>query len=140
MKITKILSLVLALVLALSLFSCFAPKNLGALWENATYTADKTLGKGEKTLYVEVIAGETAITFTIKTDKDTVGAALAEHDLIAGEESAYGLYVKTVNDILADYDIDGSYWGFYKNGEMMMSGVDTTEFTSGDHFELKYEK
>ena len=140
MKLTRILSLALALVLALSLFSCFAPKNLDALWENATYTTDKTLGKGEKTLYVEVIAGETAITFTIKTDKNTVGEALAEHELIAGEESAYGLYVKTVNGILADYDIDQSYWGFYKNGEMMLSGVDTTEFTSGDHFELKYEK
>lgn len=140
MKLTRILSLALALVLALSLFSCFAPKNLDALWENATYTTDKTLGKGEKTLYVEVIAGESSITFTIKTDKDTVGAALSEHDLIAGEESAYGLYVKTVNGILADYDIDQSYWGFYKNGEMMLSGVDTTEFTSGDHFELKYEK
>ena len=140
MKLTRILSLALALVLALSLFSCFAPINFDELWQEAIYKEDKEFGTGAKTLAVEVIAGEFSVTFTIHTDKDTVGAALAEHDLIAGEESAYGLYIKTVNGILADYDIDQSYWGFYKNGEMMLSGVDTTEFTSGDHFELKYEK
>ena len=41
--------------------------NNSALWVDAIYTEDTTLGTGAKTLLVEVIAGETAITFTIKT-------------------------------------------------------------------------
>ena len=141
MKITKSLSLALILLLAFSLLSCFAPeKDIDALWVDALYTEDTTLGTGAKTLLVEVIAGETTVTFTLKTDKQTVGDALMEHYLLAGEEGAYGLYVKRVNGILADYDIDQSYWGFYKNGEMMLVGVDGQTFASGDHYELKYEK
>ena len=140
MKITKLLSLALLLILAFSLFSCFAPVNYDELWQDAIYKTDKTLGTGQKTVLVEVIAGEHSVTFTIKTDKQTVGEALEEHGLIEGEESAYGLYVKKVNGILADYDIDQSYWGFYKNGEMMLVGVDGQTFADGDHYELKHEK
>ena len=50
--------------------------------------------------------------FEIHTEKETVGEALVELGLIAGEESEYGLYVKTVNGITADYDKDGVYWRF----------------------------
>ena len=38
--------------------------------------------------------------------------------------------------MLADYDVDQTYWGFYQNGEYMMTGVDTTEFADGDQYEL----
>ena len=31
-------------------------------------------------------------------------------DLIAGDEGEYGLYVKTVNGITADYETDGMYF------------------------------
>ena len=89
---------------------------------------------------MEVVAGESSVTFTIHTDKETVGAALIEHNLIEGDAGAYGLYIKKVNGILADYDVDQSWWGFYKNGEMMMTGVDMTAFEDGDHYELKYER
>lgn len=139
MKQTRILSLFLILVLALSFVACAQP-DLGELWTDATYKKDKTFGSGAKTIEVEVIAGESSVTFTLHTDKETVGAALIEHNLIEGDEGAYGLYVKKVNGILADYDVDQSWWGFYKNGEMMMTGVDMTAFEDGDHFELKYEK
>ena len=140
MKLKRLLSLALLLTLALSLLSCFAPINFDELWQDATYKTDKEFGNGAKTVAVEVIAGEYSVTFTIHSDKETVGEALQEHGLIEGEEGAYGLYVKRVNGILADYDIDQSYWGFYKNGEMMLVGVDGQTFASGDHYELKYEK
>ena len=110
------------------------------LWKDAVYRTDKTFGNGSKTVYVEVKIGDESITFTVKTDKATLGEALTEHSLIEGEQSAYGLYVKKVNGVTADYDIDKSYWGFYKNGEYMMSGVDTTNISDGEHYELVYEK
>ncbi len=139
MKQTRLLSLFLVLVLALSFVACAQP-DLGELWTNATYKTDKTLGNGAKTIEVEVSAGESSVTFTIHTDKETVGDALMEHNLVEGDAGAYGLYIKKVNGILADYDVDQSWWGFYKNGEMMMTGVDMTAFEDGDHYELKYEK
>ena len=77
--------------------------------------------------------------FEIHTDKTTVGEALLEHGLIEGEESSYGLYVKTVNGITADYDIDQTYWAFYINEEMAMSGVDTTDVEEGAMYSFKVE-
>lgn len=139
MKQTRLLSLFLVLVLALSFVACAQP-DLGELWTDATHKQNKTFGSGSKTIEVEVVAGESSVTFTIHTDKETVGAALIEHNLIEGDAGAYGLYIKKVNGILADYDVDQSWWGFYKNGEMMLTGVDMTAFEDGDHYELKYER
>lgn len=110
------------------------------VWENAVYLKDTELGEGEKTVLVEVKAGEQSVTFTVNTDETTLGAALLEHNIIAGEDGPYGLYIKVVNGITADYDVDQSYWGFYKNGEYMMTGVDVTEFADGEHYELVYTK
>ncbi len=78
--------------------------------------------------------------FTIYTEKEMVGEALLEVGLIAGEEGQYGLYVKTVNGITADYDIDGTYWAFYVNGEYASSGVDTIPITEGETYCFKVEK
>ena len=102
-----------------------------AIWNSATYTKDAELGEGSKTFMFKVDADGYAITFTIHTNETTVGAALLALNLIEGEDSQYGLYVKKVNGITADYDVDGTYWSFYENGEYAMSGVDTTNITDG---------
>ncbi len=131
---------VVALSFVLCLVSCNEKIDAEGLWENATYRSDKEFGKGEKTVEVEVKVEEQSVTFTIHTDADTLGDALLEHELIAGEDSQYGIYVKSVNGIVADYDVDKSYWGFYQNGEYLMSGVDTTAIVGGEHFEIVYSK
>lgn len=77
--------------------------------------------------------------FKISTDKKTVGEALMDVSLIAGEDSQYGLYVKTVNGQTLDYDTDGKYWAFYVNGEYATSGVDTTEIKAGETYSFKAE-
>ena len=78
--------------------------------------------------------------FEITTTKTTVGAALLEAGLIEGEESEYGLYIKSVNGIVADYETTGTYWSFYINGEYAMTGVDQTDITEGTSYMLKVEK
>ena len=78
--------------------------------------------------------------FEIHTDQKTVGDALLEQNLIEGDESDYGLYVKTVNGITADYDTDGSYWAFYVNGEYAQTGVDSTPVEEGSTYSFKVEK
>ncbi len=77
--------------------------------------------------------------FEIHTDKQIVGDALSELGLIEGEESEYGLFVKTVNGITADYDKDGVYWAFYINGEYASTGVDSTAITEGDSYSFRVE-
>ena len=133
------ISLILAIILVISSVAC-NKVDATSLWENATYLNDTELGEGNKTLTVEVKVEENSVVFTIHTDKKTVGDALIEHDLIAGDEGAYGLYVKVVNGITADYDIDQSYWAFYIDGEMAMTGVDGTDITEGTAYQLVYAK
>lgn len=81
---------------------------------------------------------ETAI--TVKTDKKMVGEALLDEKIVEGDMGDYGLYVKKVNGIAADYDVDQTYWAFYINGEYAMTGVDTTEITEGSTYMMKVEK
>jgi hypothetical protein len=100
-----------------------------------------TLGTGE-TEFPLIIADQdgTEIRITVRTDKTVVGEALQELGLLEGEEGPYGLYVKVVNGIRADYDKDKVYWAFYINGDYAVSGVDVTEICAGDEYALRVEK
>ena len=134
------LLLLTAFLLIVCAVSCGNKVEKTGLWESATYLGDKEFGKGKNTAIVEVKAEDQMVTFTIHTDKETVGAALLEHELIAGEDGAYGLYIKKVNGITADFDVDQSYWAFYINGEYAMTGVDTTKINEGEIYQLAYTK
>jgi hypothetical protein len=135
----SIAALLLALVFVNALISCdlFAEKDL---WADATYTEDMTFGEGATTVVVEVKVQDKKVAFTLNTDKTTVADALLEHGLIAGDEGEYGLYVKVVNGITADYDVDASYWLLYIDGSYAMTGVDSTEITAGTVYTLEYTK
>ena len=131
----KTVSMLLALACLLALVGCGTTAPTG-LWENATYQEDTALGEGAKTLTVVVEAEEKAVTFTVKTDAETVGDALVEHQLLKGEEGPYGLYVKQVNGMTADFDADQTYWAFYIDGEYATAGVDTTAIEEGVTYQL----
>lgn len=94
----------------------------------------------EKTFTLLVVDGTGAETsFEITSSKKTVGEALMDEKLLEGEQGEYGLYVKAVNGITADYDVDGTYWCFYINGEYAMTGVDQTEIEDGGSYMFKVE-
>lgn len=80
--------------------------------------------------------------FQHDTDAQFLRQALEEIEgiKIEGEESATGLYVKTINGVTADYNVDKSYWAFYVNEEYCQSGVDTQKVTDGDIFKIVYTK
>ena len=78
----------------------------------------------------------TAASFEIHTDAETVGEALLALELIEGEVGDYGLYIKSVNGITADWDTEQAYWAFYVNGEYAQTGVDTTPVMEGAAYEL----
>lgn len=83
---------------------------------------------------------ETVVRVFPEKGTKTVGEALLKAELIAGDDSEYGLYVKTVNGVTADFDKDGSYWAFYINGEYAQTGVDQTEIEKGSEYSFKIEK
>lgn len=100
----------------------------------------KVVGEGETSFVFSVIDAEGQETyFDVYTDKTTVGEALLDCGLIAGDQRDYGLYVKTVNGITLDYDKDGKYWAFYVNGGYAATGVDLTQITAGEAYCFKAE-
>ena len=122
----SVLCMVLIVAMALSMTAC---TNNSADDANA---GQQQVQVAEKSFTFEVVDkdGNTE-TFSITTDKTTVGEAMQEHGLLEGEESEYGLYVKKVNGILSDYDVDQTYWGFYIDGEYALTGVDSTNIEEG---------
>jgi len=99
------------------------------------------IGEGGTTFLFAVTDAEGVVAwFNVSTDETIVGAALLETALIEGEDGAYGLMVKSVRGLRADFDLDGAYWAFYVDGAYAMSGVDSTTITAGEVYELRYEK
>lgn len=159
-KLTKkllslILSIMLIVAMAFSMTACGGnnqekpnTENVGSNTEDGTQLEDTqgdsavtVLGEGATVFAFVVVDGEGNETaFEIHTDKTIVGEALLELELIEGEVGDFGLYVKTVNGITADYDVDQTYWAFYVDGEYAMTGVDATEIEEGATYSFKVEK
>lgn len=133
----------MALIVAMALFASGCGSKGGDTpsgTEQTVYTDGSKLGEGSVQFSFTVAdkdGNETHL--EIHTDKDTIGDALLELGLIAGDEREYGLYVKTVNGITADYDTDGVYWAFYIDGEYAMTGVDSTPVTADASYAFKVE-
>jgi hypothetical protein len=139
-QIKSVVALLLCALCLVCFVACADKVDAVGVWENATYLSDKEFGEGAKTIEVEVKVEEQSATFTIHTDAKTLGEALLAHKLIEGEDGPYGLYVKKVNGMLADYDVNQRYWAFSKGGVDLLSGVDMTEIADGEHYEITYAK
>ncbi|MBE6582338.1 MAG: DUF4430 domain-containing protein [Ruminococcaceae bacterium] len=128
-KLKRILSVLLVLALTAAACMSFAGcKKPTGNNDEKTITVTVVDDKGEKTV------------FTITTNSPNLRGALEQEKLVEGDESEYGLYVKVVNGLRADYDKDGAWWGFYKDGKQLPSGIDDTVISDGDKYEIKYEK
>ena len=120
----KLLLLALALVVILAV--------LGGL-----YLANRPqIAAGAKQINVTVVdAQQKSEQFTITTDAPYLRGALEQQNLIAGDDTTNGLYVKTVNGITVD-DSKQEWWCFTKGGEALMTGVDLTPIADGDTFTI----
>ena len=140
----KFLAIILALVMALSLMACgntAVQPDADADADAPVVTDGAALGEGAHSFTLEITdADGKTITATIHTDAETVGEALSNLEIVQGEDSEFGLYIKTVNGITADYDVDQTYWAFYIDGAYAMTAVDATEITDGSVYALRVEK
>lgn len=139
----SLICLILVLLLAAAGLQGCAPKTPETTAPVTTTLAEETpteLGDGAKSFTFEVtdVDGSTKY-YTVHTDAETVGEALVALGLIAGEDSEYGLYVKTVDGVTLDYDTDGKYWAFYVDGEYATVGVDSTAVTDGASYAFRAE-
>ena len=99
------------------------------------------VGEGQYTFtFTATFADETKQVYAVSTNEENVGKALLELSLIGGDESEYGLYVKTVCGVLADYDADKTYWALYTDGEMSMVGVDGVKCADVASVEFRLSK
>ncbi|MBE6804301.1 MAG: DUF4430 domain-containing protein [Ruminococcaceae bacterium] len=127
--VLSILALVLIVAMAFSFSACGNNDS-----DANTTTTTQASGEAKKELsfvfkVVDLDGSEKS--FDIKTEAKTVGEALVAEKLISGTEGDYGLMVDTVNGIKYDYTADGAYWAFYIDGEMAMTGVDSTDVVDG---------
>lgn len=137
MKIKKITAAFIALLLIFSLSAC------GETKKDVLPTSDSSSVEPSqsKTFTFEVVdANGNKTELSVMSDVKILGEALQNLGYIKGEQGPYGLYIKEVNGITADYDTDGTYWAFYINGEMSMKGVDQTEIVDGDIYSFRVEK
>ena len=110
--------------------------------EGAVYSLTKTVsytvkGEGATTFYFDAVNEDGTVTkFEIHTDKTTVGEALVELGVIAGDPSDYGLYVTTVNGVTADWATENAYWAFYIGDDYSQTGVDSTSITAGASYKM----
>ena len=140
----KLLSILLCIALiaalALSTVGCSSKSDNTAPVATTEASGTVSMGEGETMFLFNVVDPDgKESSFEIHTDEKTVGAALLSLGLIAGEDSEYGLYVKTVNGVTVDYDTDGKYWAFYVDGEYAATGVDSTDITAGATYTFKAE-
>ena len=142
MNFKKSLSCILCIVLITAMALCTIGCNdkTPTAYGTIVVKDGATIGEGSTQFNLVITDGEGNTTnVVVKTDKTTVGEALLDLKLIAGDDDQYGLYIKCVNGITADYDVNRTYWAFYINGEYAMTGVDTTDIVAGDNYALKVE-
>lgn len=139
-KIRSLLSaafcVILVAVMVLSISACRGrtavvdpPKATEAIADNDGIIEK---GTGAKTFTFKAVnkAGETT-TFSVHTDKTLLDEALLEVELVAGDLSEYGLYVKTVNGETLDYTADGYWWALYIGDAMAEVGVSSVNVEDG---------
>lgn len=104
-------------------------EDASATEEPMVYESGSIIGEGEKHIYVtatDSVNQELIGTFEFYTDAENIGDALSEYGFISGDDGDYGLYVKVVNGVKAEYETDGTYWAFYVNGDLATTGVSST--------------
>lgn len=134
-KALRILTLILSLLLALTAFVACNEPTEAPNTEGSTATATKI------TITVQVVddKGETK-SYTIETAEKYLRGALEQENLVEGEDGPYGLYIKKVNGLSADYATDGAYWAIHEGDAEAMTGVDEIELKDGGLYKLVYTK
>ena len=111
---------------------CILALVLAAVW----YMGRPGTQQGVKAVTVSVVHSDgTSKEFSFHTEEEFLGPALLNEGLIAGSDSAYGLFVETVDgETVSGQD----WWQLTCNGEYAQTGADTTPIHNKDQFTWTY--
>lgn len=99
--------------------------------------------EGTKAITIEVVDNnQQSKTYSLKTDAQYLRQAMDEADGLTydGSDGPYGFSISTVNGVVADWNVDQSYWAFYVNDEYCNYGVDSQPVNDLDAFKIVYMK
>lgn len=118
-----IISVVCAVLLAAAMF---------LVWRlNAPQTV-----AGAKAITVQVVHKDgSSRDFELHTNQEFLGRALVEDEIVEDNQSAYGLYILTVDGETADEN-NQEWWQVTRSGEYLTTGADETPIADGEHYEL----
>ena len=133
MKTKKIVTII-SIALIIGLIAGF-----GITWYITQQTKKSDDGLKKVTIVVEDNNGKEE-SFTDNMDAATLREAMEkmkdfEFD---GNDSEYGMMVTTVNGLVADYNKEGAYWAFYRNGKYCEYGIEEQPVNDGDIFRIEY--
>ncbi len=119
---------------ALAVF-CVLAAGLWSLWRSSR----PETAAGEKNVTVAVVHSDGArAEFQYHTEKAYLGELLQAEGLIQGEDSEFGLFVKTVDGETVDFGRDQSWWKLTCNGADAETGADSVVLRDGDVYEWTY--
>ncbi len=96
---------------------------------------------GSKAVTLEVVNQEQQTSsYEVQTDAEYLIQAMEEAEgfTFDGETGDYGYTLFTINGETHDWNVDGSYWAIYVNGEYGNYGVDSQPVTDGDVYRFEY--
>ena len=99
--------------------------------------------EGSKAITIEVVdQNQQSKTYSVKTDAEYLRQAMDEAEGLTydGSDGPYGFSVSTVNGVVADWNVDQSYWAFFVNDEYCDYGVDSQPINDLDAFKIVYTK
>ena len=98
----------------------------------------KPAASSSKELSILVIHSDTsAVQHQITTEADNLGDALVEAALVEGDQTEFGLFITAVDGEIADMAAE-EWWNITKDGEPLMTGVDSTPIADGETYELVF--
>lgn len=142
----KLLTIILALVMVLSLVACGNAPAADATENAAETTGETTAAQTEQTgelkhITVTVVhSDETSKVFEYDTAEEFLGPLLVAEGLIQGNDGPYGLEIIEVDGETAVYESNGAYWALYEGDEYALQGVDTTPIVEEGSYKLVYTR
>ena len=134
----KLVTLLLAFVMVLSLAACAAPKTETPPDTTAAADITDTTTALKKITVTVVHKDGSSKNFTYETDEEFLGPVLEADGLIKGNAGPYGMEITHVDGEQAIYDTDKAYWALYEGAEYALQGIDTTPVTDGGTYKLEY--
>ena len=132
-NVLKFMLLAITLAMFLSITGCNGSAGPGEA------TEENSIGEGGTSFSVKVTDNEDVTTlWIVYTDEETVGDALYVAGLVEGEHTDFGLMIRSVDGLVADFDANGAWWGFFINEELAAVGVSDTIIESDEEYALVY--